>query len=167
MSQIKKTWTGQLNISSENPLATTTILQQLCDAFNHSPFLQHNGICMRVMDEQIQGYLSMQSNLIGNVAYEILHGGVAATLLDSLGGIVAMAELFKRAEHSQYMQVLKQIERLATLDLRVDYLAPGRGQAFIAHAEVLRMGKKSCTMRMSMQNDCSVIIAVAIASYAY
>lgn len=29
----------------------------------------------------------MHPNLIGNVAYEILHGGVAATLLDSLGGV--------------------------------------------------------------------------------
>lgn len=165
MGQAKKTWTGQLDISSENQLSA--ILQQLCDAFNHSPFLQHNGICMRVVDEQIQGHLNMQPNLIGNVAYEILHGGVAATLLDSLGGVVAMAELYKRADIQHREQVLKQIERLATLDLRVDYLAPGRGQSFIAHAEVLRMGKKSCTMRMSMQNDCSVTIAVAIASYAY
>ncbi|ENU79799.1 thioesterase family protein [Acinetobacter sp. ANC 3789] len=165
MGQAKKTWTGQLDISSENQLSA--ILQQLCDAFNHSPFLQHNGICMRVVDDQIQGHLNMQPNLIGNVAYEILHGGVAATLLDSLGGVVAMAELYKRADIQHREQVLKQIERLATLDLRVDYLAPGRGQAFIAHAEVLRMGKKSCTMRMSMQNDCSVTIAVAIASYAY
>ncbi|MHA3053769.1 thioesterase family protein [Acinetobacter sp. ANC 4633] len=165
MGQTKKTWTGQLDISSENQLSA--ILQQLCDAFNHSPFLQHNGICMRVVDEQIQGHLNMQPNLIGNVAYEILHGGVAATLLDSLGGVVAMAELYKRADIQHREQVLKQIERLATLDLRVDYLAPGRGQSFIAHAEVLRMGKKSCTMRMSMQNDCSVTIAVAIASYAY
>lgn len=165
MGQAKKTWTGQLDISSENQLSA--ILQQLCDAFNHSPFLQHNGICMRVVDDQIQGHLNMQPNLIGNVAYEILHGGVPATLLDSLGGVVAMAELYKRADVHNRAQVLKQIERLATLDLRVDYLAPGRGQSFIAHAEVLRMGKKSCTMRMSMQNDCSVIIAVAIASYAY
>ncbi|MHA3060722.1 thioesterase family protein [Acinetobacter sp. ANC 4636] len=165
MGQAKKTWTGQLDISSENQLSA--VLQQLCDAFNHSPFLQHNGICMRVVDDQIQGHLNMQPNLIGNVAYEILHGGVAATLLDSLGGVVAMAELYKRADIQHREQVLKQIERLATLDLRVDYLAPGRGQAFIAHAEVLRMGKKSCTMRMSMQNDCSVTIAVAIASYAY
>ncbi|MHA3104268.1 thioesterase family protein [Acinetobacter sp. ANC 3791] len=165
MGQAKKTWTGQLDISSENQLSA--VLQQLCDAFNHSPFLQHNGICMRVVNDQIQGHLNMQPNLIGNVAYEILHGGVAATLLDSLGGVVAMAELYKRADIQHREQVLKQIERLATLDLRVDYLAPGRGQAFIAHAEVLRMGKKSCTMRMSMQNDCSVTIAVAIASYAY
>lgn len=165
MSHIKTTWTGQLKIQAETSL--TDILQQLCDAFNHSPFLQHNSIEMRVVDDQIQGHLNMHPNLIGNVAYEILHGGVAATLLDSLGGVVAMAELYKRADEHHREQVLKQIERLATLDLRVDYLAAGRGQYFIAHAEVLRMGKKSCTMRMSMQNDCAVNIAVAIASYVY
>ena len=165
MNQIKTTWTGQLKIQSETSL--NDILQQLCDAFNHSPFLQHNGIEMRVVDGQIQGYLSMNPQLIGNVAYEILHGGVAATLLDSLGGVVAMGALYQRAEPDHRLQVLKQIERLATLDLRVDYLAPGRGRYFVAQAEVLRMGKKSCTMRMSMQNDCAVNIATAIASYVY
>ena len=40
---------------------------------------------MRVVDGHIEGYIEMQPNLIGNLAFQILHGGVAATLLDSIG----------------------------------------------------------------------------------
>lgn len=51
--------------------------------------------------------------------------------------------------------------------MRVDYLAPGRGKYFIARAEVLRLGRKGCTMRMTMANDEDKQIAAGIASYAY
>ena len=121
---------------------------------------------MRVVNDEIEGYIEMQPFLIGNVAFQILHGGVAATLLDSIGGIVAMGELYKRAEPDQ-PDTLKKVSRLATVDMRVDYLAPGRGQYFIAKAETLRMGRKGCTMRMTMVNDEGKAIATAIASYAY
>lgn len=101
------------------------------------------------------------------MAFQILHGGVAATLLDSIGGIVAMGELYKRAPAEQLADTIKKVSRLATVDMRVDYLAPGRGQHFIARAETLRLGRKGCTMRMTMINDENKAIATAIASYAY
>ncbi|MBL8323162.1 MAG: hypothetical protein JNJ93_12955, partial [Acinetobacter sp.] len=53
------------------------------------------------------------------------------------------------------------------VDMRVDYLAPGRGKYFIARAETLRLGRKGCTMRMTLVNDEDKPIATAIASYAY
>ena len=105
--------------------------------------------------------------MIGNVAFQILHGGVAATVLDSIGGIVAMGELYKRAEATELTDAIKKVTRLATVDMRVDYLAPGRGQHYIARAEVLRLGRKGCTMRMTMVNDENKAIATAIASYAF
>lgn len=46
--------------------------------------------------------------------------------------------------------------------MRVDYLAPGRGKYFIARAEVLRLGRKGCTMRMTMVNDEDKQIAAAL-----
>ncbi|MEX7477870.1 hotdog domain-containing protein, partial [Acinetobacter baumannii] len=64
-------------------------------------------------------------------------------------------------------ETIKQVTRLATVDMRVDYLAPGRGKYFIARAEVLRLGRKGCTMRMTMVNDEDKQIAAGIASYAY
>lgn len=122
---------------------------------------------MRVVNGQIQAYIQMQPHLIGNMQYQILHGGSTATVLDSVGGIIAMAELYKKASKETFEQVSLQAARLATLDIRVDYLKPGRGEYFIATAEALRMGRKGCTMRMNMVNDQDELIATAIASYAY
>lgn len=143
------------------------ILQGLCQAFNSSPFFVHNGMQMLAVDGQIEGRIDMAPNLIGNVAFQILHGGVAATLLDSIGGISAMAELYKRSSAEDLAETGKKVSRLATVDMRVDYLAPGRGQFFTARAETLRLGRKGCTMRMTMVNDEGKAIATAIASYAY
>lgn len=165
MNDFVKKWTGELNMSSK--IEIHMILEKLCQAFNISPFFQHNAMQMRVLNGEIQAYIKMQPHLIGNLQYQILHGGSTATILDSVGGIVAMAELYKKATPENFMAVSEQVARLATLDIRVDYLKPGRGDYFIATAEVLRLGRKGCTMRMNMLNDEDVLIATAIASYAY
>ncbi len=122
---------------------------------------------MRVVDDQIEGYIDMQGELIGNMAFQILHGGVAATMLDSIGGVVAMEQLYRRASPEDLPDTIKKVSRLATVDMRVDYLSPGRGKYFIARAETLRLGRKGCTMRMTMVNDEEKPIATAIASYAF
>lgn len=165
MIDSQKKWTGSIQLGSKVDLSI--VLNQLTQVFNTSPYFAFNGMQMRVVDDQIQGYIEMKPNLIGNISFQILHGGVAATLLDSIGGIVAMAELYRRSEPDQLAETLKKVSRLATVDMRVDYLAPGRGQYFIATAEVMRMGRKGCTMRMIMKNDAGKEIAAGIASYAY
>lgn len=157
-------WTGNIDMQHGQ---MDTIRQHLCQAFNHSPFFAHSGMQMRVVNDQIEGYMSMQPNLIGNVAFKILHGGVAATMLDSIGGITAMAALYERSKPEHMADTMKQVSRLATVDMRVDYISPGRGEHFVARADVLRLGRKGCTMRMNLHNDQQVLIATAIASYAY
>jgi acyl-coenzyme A thioesterase PaaI-like protein len=39
--------------------------------------------------------------------------------------------------------------------------------SFLLRAETLRLGRKGCTMRMTMLNDEAKPIATAIASYAF
>ena len=165
MNDSQKKWVGNIHLGVKPDIEV--VLNQLTQAFNTSPFFAYNQMQMRVVDGAIQGYIEMNPNLIGNVSFQILHGGVAATLLDNIGGIVAMAELYLRAEPEQLADTLKKVTRLATVDMRVDYLSPGRGQHFIATAEVLRMGRKGCTMRMNLVNDEGKAIATGIASYAY
>lgn len=163
-----KQWTGHIHLAQDSEKGQMdTVRQQLCQAFNHSPFFAHTGMQMRVVEGQIEGFIAMQPNLIGNVAFQILHGGVAATLLDSIGGIVAMEALYARSAPEALAETIKQVSRLATVDMRVDYLSPGRGEHFIARAEVLRLGRKGCTMRMNLVNDAHKTIATAIASYAF
>ncbi len=165
MTDVTKSWTGNVDLNSNIQIGT--LLDNIAQAFNESPFYQYNGMRMVVVGDQIEARVDMTSNLIGNVAFQILHGGVAATLLDSIGGISAMGELYKRATPEDMAETSKKVSRLATVDMRVDYLAPGRGQRFVARAETLRLGRKGCTMRMTMVNDEGKAIATAIASYAY
>ena len=165
MSDSEKKWTGNIHLGSKADI--DVVLRQLCQAFNSSPYFGHNGMNMRVVDGEIECYVEMQPFMIGNVAFQILHGGVAATILDTVGGAMAMSELYKRGKPEDFELTLKKIARLATLDIRIDYLKPGRGKHFITHAEVLRMGSKSCVTRMSLVNDENVQIAVGIASYSY
>jgi len=63
---------------------------------------------MRVVDDQIEGYFEMQPELVGNVAFQILHGGVAATMLDSIGGVVAMEQLYRRATPEDLPDTIKK-----------------------------------------------------------
>ncbi|MDO5768058.1 MAG: thioesterase family protein [Psychrobacter sp.] len=152
--------------NDDNRAPISVVAEQLVLAFNHSPYLVFNGMQMRFDGESIQCHLQARADLIGNVTFGILHGGVAATMLDSVGGIVAMLEIYRSNQGSTSDQ-FKKISRLATVDLRVDYLAPGRGKAFIASAEVLRLGRKGATVRMQMVNDEGKLIATGMASFAY
>jgi uncharacterized protein (TIGR00369 family) len=162
---LKKSWTGNVDFGSDADL--NVVLEQLCHAFNQSPFYAYCGMSMRVVDGVIEAYIEMQKELIGNTAFQILHGGVAATILDSIGGITAMGELYRKATPDELAEISQKVSKLATIDIRVDYLAPGRGQYFVARAETLRLGRKGCTMRMTMENDEGKAIATAIASYVY
>lgn len=160
-----KSWTG--NINTTEGIKLDELLQQLCRAFNGSPFFSYLDMEMVIQDGEIKCVLDVSDKLIGNVAFQILHGGVAATMLDSIGGIVAMGELYKRTDKEHIAETVKKVTRLATVDMRIDYIAPGRGSQFIGSAEVLRMGRKGCTTRMNMHNNEGKLIATGIASYAY
>ncbi|KAA8735283.1 thioesterase family protein [Acinetobacter qingfengensis] len=163
---MQKQWTD--NVMPSDFGQKNILLQKLCDAFNQSPFLSHNQLYMRISAQQeIEAIFNMQSHLMGNVAFSILHGGVTASILDSIGGIVAMAKIYELANPDQFEVAIEKVTRLATLDIRIDYIAPGRGQYFIAQAEALRLGNKSCLMRMHLHNDQNQLIATGIASYAY
>ncbi|MDE2420875.1 MAG: thioesterase family protein [Gammaproteobacteria bacterium] len=163
-----KHWTGAINLAlaSTEDNFSEIVFNQLCKVFNKSPFFHHCGMKMRVVDGEIKGFVDMDPSLIGNVAFQILHGGVAATLLDSIGGIVAMGEIYCHGK-GELKDRIRQVARLATTDMRVDYLSPGRGTQFIATAETLRMGRKGCTMRMNLHNQDHKLIATATASYVY
>ena len=99
-----------------------------------------------------------------------LDGVKVSVTSNGIGGLsasIAMEQLYRRATPEDLPDTIKKVSRLATVDMRVDYLAPGRGQFFTARAETLRLGRKGCTMRMTMLNDEAKPIATAIASYAF
>lgn len=156
-------WTNHID---EKKLAD--LLPAMCKAFNNSPFMRHNQFSMQVnaAGDDIECVVDMNDHLVGNVHFGILHGGVAATILDSIGGLRGMIEIFKQG-HGDFADRRKKVGRLATMDMRIDYLAPGKGKAFTATAEVVRLGRKSCTCRMQIVSDAGKLIAIGTASYVF
>ena len=84
MTQAEKNWTGNIHLGAKVDI--DVVLKQLCHAFNSSPYFKHNDMLMRVVDGQIEAYIEMQPFMIGNVAFQILHGGVAVMCAEKTGG---------------------------------------------------------------------------------
>ena len=108
----------------------------------------------------------MTPRLIRHNNHQILHGGVTSSMLEAAGGLLAMAKTMESLWESEDMDTIqKRIQNLATIDIRVDYLRPGRGKWFIVTAEVVRLGNKVAVTRMQMHNDKNYQIAQATATY--
>ena len=59
----------------------------------------------------------------------------------------------------------ERFARLGTIDLRVDYLRPGRGTEFIATAHIIRAGSKVAVARMELHNEEGTHIAFGTGTY--
>ncbi len=109
--------------------------------------------------------MKMNNDLIGNHYYKILHGGAISSILDTVGGLVAMIGVLKKLEVLNYEILAEKLSKISTVDLRVDYLRPGKGDYFIATAHVIRAGNKVCVNRMELRNDEGALIAVGTGTY--
>ncbi len=107
--------------------------------------------------------LSMKEILIGNYTQGMLHGGVISTLLDVTGTVTAWSGVLRsnRSEDG----IRSAISKIGTIDLRIDYLRPGRGDYFQATGTILRMGNKIAVTRMQLHNDQETLIAVGTGTY--
>ena len=91
----------------------------------------------------------MRPELVGNPVRQILHGGVISATLDVVGGLaIALASLAKKAEETP----ARQFPNIGTIDLRIDYLRPGRGKFFIASGRVVRLGGRVAVAHMELVN---------------
>lgn len=109
--------------------------------------------------------LPWQDNLMGNPFHKILHGGVTSAILDTVGGLQAM--LFAAQEMPQMTRsdFGKRVANIGTIDLRVDYLRPGKGERFIATADIIRKGNKVAVCRMELHNESGTHIAFGTGTY--
>ncbi|MGZ3408546.1 MAG: PaaI family thioesterase [Polyangia bacterium] len=94
------------------------------------PFNKFLGIAI---DEAREGFVRLslpyRPEYIGDSSRPALHGGVISTLIDTCGGFAVWTQL--RIE-----------DRVSTIDLRVDYLAPGAPEALYADGTVVRVGNR-------------------------
>lgn len=130
------------------------------------PFNQVIGLKLKhISSERCEIEFSMKPELIGNFHQKILHGGVVATTLDSVSGSMAAIGLLEKHAFGEGEEFAERIKRLGTIDMRIDYLQPGRGEFFTASAKLLRVGNKVAVTRSELHNEDGEIIALGTATF--
>ena len=130
------------------------------------PFNRILGLTVRTLTISSAGTVfSMRPELVGNPVQQTLHGGVLSAVLDATGGLLATASLLPRLAGRPPDEVAAHIARVGTIDLRVDYLRPGRGLRFAATAALMRSGRKVAVIRMELTDESGVLIAVGTGTY--
>lgn len=98
----------------------------------HIPFNRFLGVTLdSVDDEQVTLRLPFRPEFVGDPTRPALHGGVISMLIDTAGG----AATFVAA---------RQLSKVSTVDLVVDYLRPGPLLDLVARARVVRRGNRVC-----------------------
>lgn len=129
--------------------------------FNHLLGLQ----VLSVRPGAVRGRITMRDALVGTASHGRLHGGVTASVLDTMGGLAVIAAVIERHPHDSPAQALQRFGRMGTIDLRVDFLRPGIGRHFEAVAEVTRLGGRVGSAQMRLVNDEGKLISTAAAAY--
>jgi uncharacterized protein (TIGR00369 family) len=107
----------------------------------------------------------MRPELIGSALHGRLHGGVISATLDAMGGFALMVAIAERHASEHTAQVLQRFLKMGTIDLRIDYLAPGVGRHFVATADVMRLGARIGRTQMRLVNDAGALIATGTGAY--
>jgi len=133
---------------------------------SNMPFNQLLGLKVTRFNRQYsEVQFDWQDKLIGNPLQKILQGGVTATALDLVGGVVAAASMIERLEHLTLANAQQSLAKLSTIDMRTDFLRPGRGKHFIASAKIIRGGSKVVVAQMHLHNEKGEHIAMGTGTY--
>ncbi len=110
--------------------------QTLKDLYTYLPHCAAIGLRFEHEHGRVQTMsIAWREDLVGNRDSQVLHGGAITTLVDVVGAIAVAAHL-------------PELEALATLDMRIDYLhpAPPRERVF-ATAECYRLSGQVAFVR--------------------
>jgi uncharacterized protein (TIGR00369 family) len=110
----------------------------------------------------------MRPELVGNPVRQILHGGVISATLDVVGGLaIALALAATKADEIKPDEesAVLPVPNIGTIDLRIDYLRPGRGAYFVATGRIVRLGGRVAVVHSDLVNDAGEQIATGSAAY--
>ena len=139
--------------------AVQAVLKRVME--HHIPFNKHLGLKVESFEPGAPKLgFDMRPELVGNPMRQILHGGVISAVLDVAGGFAIMLSLASDAEVT-----VAKFPNMGTIDLRVDYLRPGRGKHFTATARIVRKGSRIAVTHMELANDAGELIATGGAAY--
>ena len=143
------------------------LLQILGDIYeNRLPFNQVLGLhIINLKPDLVEVAFDMTDSLIGNYVQGSLHGGVISSVLDTAGGLMATAGMIQKKVDHPKEEIAQNIAKVGTIDLRVDYLRPGKGSGFTSCASIMRIGRKVAVTRMELHNNQGRLIAVGTGTY--
>ena len=140
--------------------AVQAVLRRVME--HHIAFNRHLGLKVESFDPEAPRLgFDMRPELVGNPMRQLLHGGVSSAVLDVAGGFAIMLAIASDAEITP-----SKFPNMGTIDLRVDYLRPGRGKHFIATARIVRKGSRIAVVHMELHNDEGELIATGGGAYA-
>ncbi len=90
----------------------------------------------------VEAHIPYRDEVEGNFLAGFWHGGVISGIIDAVGGIVG----------GSYFYPDLTLDRISTIDLRVDYLKPFKKTDVIAVGTVMRAGNKSMLTKVKMYN---------------
>jgi uncharacterized protein (TIGR00369 family) len=151
---------------NEPQKAIDALLKIVHEVYENLPFNRLLGLNIANLKLDEAGFsFPMRTELIGNAVHGILHGGVISAVLDTTGGMTATASAIKRKQGLSHDEIADWIARIGTIDMRIDYLRPGRGNRFQSTGIVMRTGNKVAVTRMELSNEENVLIAVGTGAY--
>lgn len=150
----------------ESDVLPEELSQAVYGFFNRIPFNRLLGIEIdELRRDCVAMSLAMRPDLIGNFTQGILHGGAISSLIDVCGGAMALIGAFDRHAHLTVQERMVRLSKLGTIDLRVDYLRPGRGEQFVCTSVPLRSGNKVGVVRSELHSNDGTLIAVGTGTY--
>lgn len=132
------------------------------------PFNKVLGIDIDLLDYESGDAVTtfaMTKDLVGNSTYGILHGGVTASVIDLTGGLSALISCAKLHEGKPIDLIEKKLASSATIDMRVDYLRPGKGLFFHCKSRIIRAGSRIVVAKIDLYNEKETRIATGTATY--
>lgn len=120
------------------------------------PFNKFLGVkALHIGGDGVTLELPFRDEFIGDPMRPALHGGVMSTIADVVGGIAV------------WCKVQDARARVSTIDMRIDYLRPGRLEAVRAEGRVVRLGNRVgvTDMRVFHPSDAEHTIATGKGVY--
>lgn len=117
----------------------------------------HNFLRLKVLELE-DGYVKVsvpyRKEVVGDIRLNRWHGGIIATIMDSVGGITG------------WTHFTSNNDKLATIDIRVDYLKAAQASTIIVSGEIVRLGNRIMVTKMkAYQNEALISEGKAVYSF--
>ena len=106
------------------------------------PIHKYFGLKVEIVEKDfIKVRVPFRKDLVGDIRTNHWHGGIIATIFDSVGSAIGIAN-FNSPE-----------DKLSTIDLRVDYLRFAKGNDLVFEGKLVRMGNRIMVTKMKAFQD--------------